>query len=964
MGEVYRASDSRLGREVALKVLPPDVADDLARLDRFEREARSLAALDHPGIVTVFSVEEAKGVHFLTMQLVPGRTLGQLIPDEGFPQDRLVELAIPLSGALAAAHEKQIVHRDLKPGNIMVTDEGRVKVLDFGLAKQADTTPSGSEDPTRAHGPTQRGAIVGTMPYMSPEQIEARDTGPPSDVFSLGIVLYEMATGRRPFQGDSAPALMSSILRETPLPPSRLRSSLSKGLDALIARCLEKDPARRISAKDLQEALLGLRDGAGSRRFLRPWIVVPLTLVVAGIVIAAWTTVNRSRRAALVAEAIPRIESLAQDTKYIEAFALAKEVERNGGANALTVPIRDSFSSTISVDSSPPGTTISIRPFGNQGTWTPLGPTPLHKVRVPRGPLHWRAELAGHLPSDFITATPDATIRFELRKNTVSDRDMVFVPAADVDLWSITGVKVVRRVPIGSFLIDRHEVTNEEFARFVNGGGYRREELWKHEFRDGARALSFREAMERFRDATGRPGPSNWRLGSFPDGEEQMPVSGVSWYEAAAFAQYAGKELPTVYHWYQADIAGDLQLLPGLILPMANYESAAPRRASSSRQQSAYGAIDMAGNMREWSATASDAGTRLILGGGWTDPSYMFLTPELVLPLDRSAGNGFRCIRRLSQDPLAEDATRAVTRKPVIDNLSRSPVGDEMYEVFTRFFDRVAVPLEPRVEATDESSRHWIKQKVSYAAGYDGERILAWLYLPRTARPPYQVMIQMAGTSTFMRSKSSAKESDIFGWSYAEYLLRGGRAVLIPIWKGSYERQDGFHPFESDRTVYRDHVIQWIVEMRQSVDYLESRKDIDASKIGYQGISFGSIWAPLFLALEPRLETGILLLGGLLVTQASRDPLPPELQALNYAPRVKVPVLMLSGRYDPIFPFETSQVPLFKLLGTPPDQKRHLTFPAGHTSYGWRDHLDREGLEWLDRQFGPVTPSGVARAAQ
>jgi dienelactone hydrolase len=221
-------------------------------------------------------------------------------------------------------------------------------------------------------------------------------------------------------------------------------------------------------------------------------------------------------------------------------------------------------------------------------------------------------------------------------------------------------------------------------------------------------------------------------------------------------------------------------------------------------------------------------------------------------------------------------------------------------------------------------------------------------------------MIQLAGASTFYRSKSSANESDIFGWSYAEYLIRGGRAVLIPIWKGSYERQDGFHPFESDRAVYREHVIAWVTELRQSIDYLESRKDINSSAIGFQGISFGAVWTPVFAALEPRLKTAILLLGGLLVTQSSRDPMPPELQVFNYAPRVKIPVLLMAGQYDPIFPYQTSQVPLFQTLGTDPANKKHLTYPSGHSTYGWRDQLDREGLEWLDKQFGPVAVAGAA----
>jgi dienelactone hydrolase len=185
---------------------------------------------------------------------------------------------------------------------------------------------------------------------------------------------------------------------------------------------------------------------------------------------------------------------------------------------------------------------------------------------------------------------------------------------------------------------------------------------------------------------------------------------------------------------------------------------------------------------------------------------------------------------------------------------------------------------------------------------------------------------------------------------------------MIPLWKGSYERSDGFRPLEATAAPFREHVGWWVAELRQSIDYLESRKDVDARKIGYQGISFGSTWAPLFLALEPRLRCGILLLGGLFVMPSPAKPLPPELEAFNFAPHITTPVLMLNGRHDPIFPYETAQLPLYRLLGSPPEQKRHVTFPSGHSVFGWRDELHREALDWLDRYFGAPLPPAEATA--
>jgi eukaryotic-like serine/threonine-protein kinase len=251
MGEVYRATDMKLGRDVALKILPPDVASDPERLVRFQREARAVAALNHPNVVTLYSVEESDNVHFLTMELIEGQPLDRLIPANGLPVERIVEIAGALAEALAAAHEKGIIHRDLKPANVMVTTEGRVKVLDFGLAKDAGAETSDGATQTSA-GLTQAGIVMGTPAYMSPEQVSGRTLDHRTDIFSLGVILHEMATGRRPFEGTSSAELVSSILRDSPPLVTDVRADLPHDLARVIRRCLEKDPRHRVqTARDV-----------------------------------------------------------------------------------------------------------------------------------------------------------------------------------------------------------------------------------------------------------------------------------------------------------------------------------------------------------------------------------------------------------------------------------------------------------------------------------------------------------------------------------------------------------------------------------------------------------------------------------------------------------------------------------------------------------------------------------------
>jgi len=267
MGEVYAAEDTRLKREVALKILPSEMAGDPVRRERFKREAQMVAALDHPNIVAIYSVEAADSVHFFTMQLVEGKSLDELIPEGGFPLAEFLEIAIPLADALGAAHGKGITHRDLKPANIMVGTNGRVRLLDFGLAKTQPQAPEDhNSDETRSvDALTKVGSVVGTIPYMSPEQVKGLPVGPPSDAFSLGTILYEMAVGSRPFEGATPAELMSAVLRDHPDSVCRARTDYPRDVGRIIERCLQKTPSDRYeTVSALLQDLKSLRQDPGS----------------------------------------------------------------------------------------------------------------------------------------------------------------------------------------------------------------------------------------------------------------------------------------------------------------------------------------------------------------------------------------------------------------------------------------------------------------------------------------------------------------------------------------------------------------------------------------------------------------------------------------------------------------------------------------------------------------------------
>lgn len=293
MGEVYLAEDTTLGRQVALKLLPDDSASG-ERLERFRREARAVASLNHPNIVTLYSVEEHEGRHFLTMEHVEGKTLTDCIPKRGLNVKRVLEIALPLTDALAMAHDKGVIHRDLKPSNVMLTNEGQPKILDFGLAKWRDDE-SDEPDPTAATElRTQEGTVLGTAPYMSPEQLQGRHLDHRTDIFSLGILLFEMIAGRRPFQGHSSIELASSILRDDPPALHENRQGLPGELSRIVGQCLEKDREERFQdarelKRELQDAGAGFVSQMYATRPVRtvPSLRKPLGIAAAVVLLAA-----------------------------------------------------------------------------------------------------------------------------------------------------------------------------------------------------------------------------------------------------------------------------------------------------------------------------------------------------------------------------------------------------------------------------------------------------------------------------------------------------------------------------------------------------------------------------------------------------------------------------------------------------------------------------------------------------
>lgn len=960
MGEVHRAHHLKLDRDVAVKVLPAQLADDDERLARLEREARAASALNHPNIVTIHDIGEHAGTTFIAMELVAGRTLQELAAEEPMPVDEVLDLASQIADGLAKAHAAGVLHRDIKPANLMVTDDGLVKILDFGLAKPL-ATAAGRNEP-RAAGRTEipasrvttetaAGTLLGTPRYMSPEQLSEGRVDHRSDQFAFGVTLYEILTGELPFEGTSLPAVVTAILTR-PAPSVRdVRKDVPSDLAEIIERCLEKDPDDRFaSMAELGDELSRLvqrrqraRHGLVAK-LKRPAVGVPVAVVVSALLAGAALWLSGAERRWAEEEAMAEITDLIESGELYGAYRTVLQAEEHRPDDPELERVFERITLPVRVDTEPEGARIVLKEYGApDAEWQEMGTSP-RNLRIPYELMHWRIEKEGYEPFEgapFGGGALAALSGLVLDSAGERPRGMVRVPGGPAR--PPPGARPARPLVgarLDAYYLDRYEVTNREFEEFVDAGGYRNPEWWPSSLTREGEETSFEAAVDAFRDPTGRHGPSTWERGDYPEGEGDHPVSGISWFEAWAYCAFAEKRLPTIYHWFHA--IGQQQRSEILVFSNMDGDDKVP--VGTFEGLTAYGAYDMAGNVKEW-AWNPTGGLRAILGGAWDEPTYLFKHLIGQDPWAREATDGVRCARY--REPPHESLTAPVTR--VREYTPPEPVSDEAFEVMASLYEYDRDSLDARIERVD-SVPDYRRETVSIRTAYGDERMEVHLLIPDDTPPPYQSVVWFPGDDVFaLRSSESFASSWLF-----DFLPRdGGRAVVYPVYRGMYER---FESWERTPNDWRDMVISWARDVGRTMDYLETRPDFDTGKVAYYGFSAGALYAPVFMVVEPRLAVSMVIGGGLLPGERH-----PAMDPAHFAPRTRTPILMINGEDDFIAPYEAAQLPYLEIFGAPDSMKRLARLPGGHIPSDTRD-IRREVLNWLDRHLGPTEATPKRRA--
>jgi formylglycine-generating enzyme required for sulfatase activity/dienelactone hydrolase/predicted Ser/Thr protein kinase len=932
-GTVYLARDAHTGRKVAIKVFPQFLTPEQRR--RYLKEAQAASLLHHPHIVEVEETGRSGDRDFLVMEYVDGRTLGEVIPVGGMPVEEALDLARMILEGLAAAHAAGIIHRDLKPSNVMLTGSGSIKVLDFGLAKLMELN---GEEPLPASMNTATGQIVGTACYLSPEQARGEAVDARTDIFSFGAALYEMLTGERPFDRGSLAGTLAAILRDTPVLVRELRSETPWDVSRLVRRCLGKNRDNRFrSADELLRALLHCRARLKSpwRRVFsllrRPKVAVPIMAAI--LVLVAGTAFlgirgMRALRARTVIE--PQIARLVAQHRYNAADELVRQIENTVPGDRMVRDFARDYRVITSVVTAPAGAEVAIKDYATpEAPWRVIGRSPLKNATFTLGYLRWRVSAPGYRTREFAeTAILQPEIRFAIYPDHAGPTDMEVVPAG--------ATYGSRPVQVPEFSLDRYEVTNRKYQEFVNAGGYQRRELWQQPFLMKDKTLTWEQAMTAFRDQTGRAGPAGWELGQYPEGKGEFPVTGASWFEADAYARFAGRRLPTYVEWLRA---ARTEWLYADALLISNFSGKGLAAVGSYHGLDRFGTYDLAGNCKEWLWNEWGRAQRLTMGGSWDEAYYAVGTMDAAVPWDRRANIGFRCAS--STAPPQPSFLDPVEIRGVRDYAREKPVSDAEFAAIRRVYDYAKTPLHAKLEGIDDTNPYWRAEKVSFDAAYAGERVPAFLFLPRGATPPYQTVVYFASGIAYNEKSSEHLEM----W-FLEPLIRSGRAVLYPVLWEMYERKPKPNTSNAERRSLR--VPRDVQDFRRSLDYLETRPEIASGKLAYFGFSAGAVYAPIVLASEPRLKVAELTVGGL-----EQVLLPVERDPFQFAPRARVPILMMNGRYDLAFPLETSQKPLFNLFGAAANDKKLVLLEAGHAMVGFPAST-RESLAWLERYLGPV----------
>tara|TARA_B100001057_G_scaffold287564_1_gene287642 strand:+ start:1815 stop:4070 length:2256 start_codon:yes stop_codon:yes gene_type:complete len=646
---------------------------------------------------------------------------------------------------------------------------------------------------------------------------------------------------------------------------------------------------------------------------------------------------------------LPQVKEYISNDDNVSAWLTSSRINSFAPFFSSISENSDDISALANIKVQQDGVSVSWKAYGQDDEWRFLGKSPLKSARLPKGILKFKLEKEGYETTFFSSSNPSLKLYnspfdpgwspdpISLQIEGSVPAGMIYIQGGNF-VPALTG-QGVDPVFLHPFYIDKFEVTNQEFKEFLDAGGYENAQYWvEMDFIKEGVSLSFQEAKSIMIDSTGMTGPAGWEVGTYIQGTENMPVTGISWYEALAYARYKGNILPPMFHWAKAAFPPDEILSPisPKLLKLANFSKESIKVVGQG--EGAYGTFDMAGNAKEWVWNIF-GGRGLTLGGAFDEPTYLASQTSPEPRMNRSLKNGFRTVRLINSRDLNPYGDPIQTQAPR-DLSFYKPMNDEVFNVYSRSFQ--VSSSKPKYDEIyiDESHPVWTKERISLDVGYNNEKMDLLIFRPKQVYGSSSPVIVHPGANYYT---TPPEIDDINPGEFSlDFLIKSGKTLVWPAWKGSLNRMpDNRGSSEDTLRRFRNQFVAWVEDTDKTLDYLETRPDIDTDNIFYLGMSYGALFNTHTLLFEDRYKGAILYVGGAFPTY------PPLVDGINHLPRIKTPLLMLNGEQDYLVPKSAANF-FYQSTGTAIEDKKIVFYDSGHWPLP-RNQMIKETLSFIEK---------------
>ena len=625
------------------------------------------------------------------------------------------------------------------------------------------------------------------------------------------------------------------------------------------------------------------------------------------------------------------------DNRFV--FDKTKELVKKFPENKILKLYNEKSSYTIDIITGVANVPVWIK-YGKDTIWNDIGNTPIKNLRVPSILPFNDYQLKFDVSNRSIITMPNMSGEFNFEHINKFPSNHAIIPGTE-NIMILPGIDF-GSIAIETFSISKTEVSNKEFQRFVNDGGYENRDFWDFPIEINGVKYTYKETIKKFVDKHEQFGPSNWSYGQFGDNGENLPVTGVSWFEARAYARYAGFKLPNLFQWiYAAGLAGFISEIPDM--SKSNLKSSSLCFVDDSRGANYFGIKNIAGNVREWVTNPQGKSkTKFsILGGSYFDNEYSFNDYHSISPFDRSIGNGFRVVQSLDEGSL-DTLDNFIINYAERDILKEKDVSDDVFNLYKKQFNYDQYELDIKVDSIFDVE-NYITYRFETSPPYDSDEPLhGYVLYSNKYQNNLKPIIHFPNAWAIFSNSDDWIISEVI--KEYNYLLMEGYAIICPVYYSTCNRKKILKTWwanESDE--YRDTMIKIGKDFKRSIDFIESRSEFDINYLSYIGYSWGSVMSNILLAIDDRVKSAFICAGGLQVQKSK-----PEVDPAFYTRRITIPIMHITGKQDGIFDYENSQIPMQELLGTPTkDQEMIVLEGVGHAIS--KDIRIKNHLRWLKK---------------